>query len=394
MTAIRGYVAPTDETGALGVHSLDQFVLAVPDANAAQEFYGNFGLDIARDGNTLAIKTFGHEHRWGSVVEGKTKALHHLSFGCYAEDLPRLKTRIEGSGVALIDPPPGFESNGFWFRNHENVLIQVKVAPKVSPDRKSESKWAPAPAGVPGAAIREKSPVTRPRRLSHVLTFTADVDASIKFYERTLGLRLSDRASDLVAFMHGIHGSDHHMLALAKSSAPGFHHCSWDVGSIDEIGLGAMRMHDKGYTKGWGLGATCSARIISIMCATPGAASRNMPAISIISPRSNAGRRPTTSRRIRSISGAPTCRRNSRSITRRARADRRATRKHLNRHGRACPGHPRLASVSAFGQQRTTADFRPRRFGRSRPEAGIERPAIHWRRSNGQRPVLRWTRQQ
>src|ERR1035437_8013911 len=105
MTAIRGYVAPTTETGALGVHSLDQFVLAVP--------YANVGLDLTRDGNTLAIKTFGHEHRWGSVVEGKTKALHHLSFGCYAEDLPRLKARIEGSGVKLIDPPPGFESNGF-----------------------------------------------------------------------------------------------------------------------------------------------------------------------------------------------------------------------------------------------------------------------------------------
>ena len=254
MTAIPGYVAPTTETDALGVHSLDQFVLAVPDANVAQDFYGLFGLDVQRKGNTLALKTFGHEHSWGSIVEGKSKALHHLSFGCYAEDLPRLKSRIEGSGVTLIDPPPGFESNGFWFRSPENVLIQVKVGPKVSPDHKPDSKWTPAPAGKAGASIREKSPSTRPRRLSHVLTFTADVDASIKFYERTLGLRLSDRASDLVAFMHGIHGSDHHMLALAKSSAPGFHHCSWDVGSIEEIGLGAMHMHDKGWTKGWGLG--------------------------------------------------------------------------------------------------------------------------------------------
>ena len=86
----------------------------------------------------------------------------------------------------------------------------------------------------------------RPRRLSHVLIFTRDVIDSIKFYERTLGLRLSDRASDLVAFMHGIHGSDHHLLALVKSSAPGFHHCSWDVASLNDIGLGAMRMHDKG----------------------------------------------------------------------------------------------------------------------------------------------------
>ena len=159
MTAIPGYVAPTTETDALGVHSLDQFVLAVPDANVAENFYGNFGLDVRRDGNALAIMTFGHEHRWGSVVEGKSKALHHLSFGCYAEDLPRLKARIEGSGVALIDPPPGFESNGFWFRNPEGVLIEVKVAPKVSPDQSrqpSGSASAPASPAPACAPIRRR----------------------------------------------------------------------------------------------------------------------------------------------------------------------------------------------------------------------------------------------
>src|SRR5665647_517259 len=180
MTAIRGYVAPTTDSDALGVHSLDQFVLAVPDATVAADFYGNFGLDVARAGNALAIKTFGHEHRWGSVVEGsKTKALHHLSFGCYADDLPRLKARIEGAGVTLIDPPPGFESNGFWFRNPEGVLIEVKVGRKVSPDGKSVSQWISAPAG---ATVRVKAPPVQPRRLSHVLIFTSDVDGSMKFY--------------------------------------------------------------------------------------------------------------------------------------------------------------------------------------------------------------------
>jgi catechol 2,3-dioxygenase-like lactoylglutathione lyase family enzyme len=134
------------------------------------------------------------------------------------------------------------------------VLIEVKVARKVSPDKKSDSQWITVSGGIAGAAIRAKSPPVQPRRLSHVLTFTTNVGASILFYERTLGLRLSDRASDLVAFMHGIHGSDHHLLALVKSSAPGFHHCSWDVSSVNDIGLGAMRMHDKGFTNGWGLG--------------------------------------------------------------------------------------------------------------------------------------------
>jgi len=100
------------------------------DLNVADEFYTNFGLNMVRNGNTLQLKTFGHDHAWGSAVEGKSKALHPLSFGCYAEDIARLKARIEGEGIKLIDPPPGFESNGFWFRNHENVLIEVKVGPK------------------------------------------------------------------------------------------------------------------------------------------------------------------------------------------------------------------------------------------------------------------------
>ena len=174
MTAIGGYVAPTTESDALGVHSLDQFVLAVPDASVAQDFYGTVRARRRSQGQHARLKTFGHEHRWGSVVEGaKTKALHHLSFGCYAEDLPRLKARIEGNGVKLIDPPPGFESNGFWFRNQEGVLIEIKVAPKVSPDHKSESQWITSPGGVAGATTRANTPPVRPRRLSHVLTFTA-----------------------------------------------------------------------------------------------------------------------------------------------------------------------------------------------------------------------------
>ena len=298
MTAIRGYVAPTTEADALGVHSLDQFVLAVPDASVAQDFYGNFGLDVQAKGNTLELKTFGHEHRWGSVVEGvKTKQMHHLSFGCYAEDLARLKARIEGNGVKLIDPPPGFESNGFWFRNHEGVLIEIKVAPKVSPDHKADSQWITVGEGEAAATTREKSPAVRPRRLSHVLIFTRDIDASLEFYERNLGLRLSDRAADIVAFMHGIHGSDHHLLALVKSSAPGFHHCSWDTASVNDIGLGAMRMADKGWQRAGASAATCSAPTTSITSWIRGAASRNIPATSTISRRTIAGRPLTTSRR-------------------------------------------------------------------------------------------------
>ena len=57
---------------------------------------------------------------------------------------------------------------------------------------------------------------------------------AVSFYEDVLGMRLSDRSGEGIAFMHAIHGSDHHVIAFAKSSAPGYHHSSWDVGSLDE----------------------------------------------------------------------------------------------------------------------------------------------------------------
>ena len=94
----------------------------------------------------------------------------------------------------------------------------------------------------------------RPRRLSHVLLFTPDVARQVEFYTKTLGLRLSDRSGDIIAFMHGPHASDHHVLAFAKSGAPGLHHSSWDVGTLDDVGLGAELMKAQGYEKGWGVG--------------------------------------------------------------------------------------------------------------------------------------------
>ncbi len=253
MTAIRGFVPPAAGGDRLGVHSLDHFVLAVPDLAVAASFYASFGLDVRGAGNTLALKTYGHDQRWGSVVEGARKRLHHISFGCYAEDLGRLRARAEGNGVEILDPPAGFASNGFWLRDPAGVLVEVKVAAKVSPVHKMSGAWSSSPEGVAGAPVRRDAPVVRPRRLSHMLAFTTDIARAVEFYSRNLGLRLSD-SSDRVAFMHAIHGSDHHILAFAESSAAGIHHSSWDVGGIDDIGLGAMSMADKGYTRGWGLG--------------------------------------------------------------------------------------------------------------------------------------------
>jgi catechol 2,3-dioxygenase-like lactoylglutathione lyase family enzyme len=254
MTSIGGYIERSRRPGELGVHSTDHFGLVVPDLAVAQKFYESFGLDVREESNNIGLYTYGSDHRCAVISEGSAKRLNYLSFGVFEDDFERFKVHVEKLGHRLVDPPRGSNSNGLWLHDHDGVLIELRVAAKTSPDTKSPSINVSCPAGMRGTTGRLGASPVRPRRMAHVLCFSTNIPGAINFYGRALGLRMTDRVSDGICFFHGIHGSDHHVLAFAKSNAPGLHHCSWDVGSIEEIGRGAMQMADRGYSRGWGLG--------------------------------------------------------------------------------------------------------------------------------------------
>lgn len=244
-----------DQTGSeLGIHSLDHVCFAVPDLAAAEAFYRAFGLDVRRAGDALDLYTFGHPHRWGRLVEGRRKQLRHISFGAFPADLPGLWARLKASGVELAAAPKGQPDDTLWFHDPDGALIEVRPAEKSSPAEKSGFSNPSCAPGARGIGGRGSVAQVRPRRLAHALLFTRDVGRAIDFYGQTLGLRLSDRVGEGIAFLHGIHGSDHHLVAFAKSDGPGLHHSSWDVGSVQDVGLGAMQMAEAGHQAGWGLG--------------------------------------------------------------------------------------------------------------------------------------------
>jgi catechol 2,3-dioxygenase-like lactoylglutathione lyase family enzyme len=239
----------------LGAHSIDHYCLTVPDLDEAGAFYTQFGLDARSDGEALELYAPGNRHRWARYYAGRQKKLDYVSFGIYAGDVDAFRAHLADHRIACETPSVNaVDDTGIWLRDPDGTLLELRVAEKVSPNAKSPVEFVSSPVGVSGAPLREKAPRVHPRRLSHVLIFSTDIARSIEWYGVTVGLKLSDAAGDVVAFMHAQHGSDHHVLAFAKSDAGGFHHASWDVGSVNDVGLGAMQMADAGHRRGWGLG--------------------------------------------------------------------------------------------------------------------------------------------
>ena len=238
----------------LAIHSIDHFALEVPDLEEGRRFYETFGLDVRDEEGGLALHTHGHPHRWGRLLQAPVKRLHYISFGIFAEDEAAFAAHLDAQGVKRIAPPPGATADGVWFEGFDGLPLNIRVGPKVTPDTKSPFECISVPSGECAAVFNSSAPKTHPRRLSHFAIFTSDVVAATRWYESVLGLRLADGSGPMVAFLHGAHGSDHHLLALVGSTHRGLHHCSWDVGSVQEIGLGSAQMLRAGYKRGWGVG--------------------------------------------------------------------------------------------------------------------------------------------
>jgi catechol 2,3-dioxygenase-like lactoylglutathione lyase family enzyme len=239
------------------IRSLQHIALAVPDPAAGKKFYTDFGMEGREEGRRVVMRCHGRDQDQVILVEGPERRTHHIGFGASAQGLAGLRERLEKNGIKLTDAPKETPGDGLWFRDMDGVLINVRVAEPApwlhAPDWKINNPGNLNRSGVPGYPPRDAA--VQPRRLGHTLRFTANLEKQLDFYTRVVGMKLSDRARDIVAFLRsGEGGSDHHVLGFIKSDRPGYHHASFEVGNVDEVGLGACRLIDKGYRNGWGLG--------------------------------------------------------------------------------------------------------------------------------------------
>ena len=248
--------APLRRKDTTAVHSLHRFVFSVPDLKAAIDFYDAFGLDVREAEGRADLYTMGHPQRWASIYQRPgSKQLDYVSFGIYADDVDALAKRLAQKGVATITPHALADEQGTWIRDPEGTPVQIVVAAKVSPSAKSTGS---APVIVPGTRrgthpFRHRyrppaSPIAHPALQLRCAPVRAFLHGGAWACASPIVRATS------IAFLHGAHASDHHMLAFAKSDGPGLHHSSWDVASIDEVGLGMQQMAERGHVQGWGVG--------------------------------------------------------------------------------------------------------------------------------------------
>jgi catechol 2,3-dioxygenase-like lactoylglutathione lyase family enzyme len=239
------------------IRSLLHVGMTVPDLEIGRAFYELFGLEARASGNDLVFRCEGSAQEVLRLMPGARKKLGYVSLGTNEAGMQSLLSNLERSGVAVVESPFG-PVDGIWFRDPHGDWLNVQVA-----EPKPSTAAPPAEINAPGRyrriGMRACDPASqlkraRPRRMGHLIKFSPDVDQSVAFYTETLGMKVSDRAGDILAFLRGSAGGDHHIVAFAKSTHTGLHHLSFEVGDIDEIEIGAQTLLRAGYKDGFGLG--------------------------------------------------------------------------------------------------------------------------------------------
>jgi catechol 2,3-dioxygenase-like lactoylglutathione lyase family enzyme len=168
--------------GVLAVHSVDHVAFAVPDLAQAKQFYEAFGLDVKSVPAGLEVHAAASpEHCWMKLSAGPGKRLRYISFGIFADDLPRFREKLSRSGLLTAPPEDLQPSDSLWLRDPHGVAIELRVADKYTPNEKIITERRSTPAGVVASYRRSKAAKVRPQRLSHVALFSPHVPRSAAF---------------------------------------------------------------------------------------------------------------------------------------------------------------------------------------------------------------------
>ena len=235
----------------MSLHGLAEMTLGVPNVDATRQFYREFGLAESTNG-MFASADGGDQLR---VVDAPYRRLVEFALAADdTDDIARIRSAAAAYDVAVID-----HGDGSISMSEPIVGISAKVTVRSRIQQPEPYEWKamnspgnPARSGTRAPAIFNEGSA-RPRKLGHVLYTTPDFEASMRFLTDVLGFKISDTSAGMIAFLRC--STDHHNVGLINAPVPFFHHSSWQVNDVDEIGQGAQTLLAVDPTRDvWGLG--------------------------------------------------------------------------------------------------------------------------------------------
>ena len=230
------------QTSPFLVSALRSVEFGVPDMAAAEEFFtGTWNLTVAdRVDDTVYLRGTGADHHLLALRPSPLAMLDSLTLRATSmQALNQIAVNVvQHGGTVLaarapVSGPGGGEA--LTVRDPQGRILRFVHGDALHADTTGHKD--------------------RPICLAHAVLNSHDVAAGLQFYEKALGMRLSDRTR-IMAFIRIPQSAagDHHSIALADADNDCLNHVAFVMPDVESVMRGGGRMKDAGYAIEWGPG--------------------------------------------------------------------------------------------------------------------------------------------
>ncbi len=225
-------------TDDLRMGHLRGIVMRAPGMTETAAFYTDlWGLEIAHSGDGIVyLRGTGDEPFIYGLKDDTSYGIEYIHFGQPDRaTVDAFHQQVTARGATVLSPPAPldgpFGGYGFEILDPDNRRLRVSADLDM---RAPDDVYA------------------YPRKVSHVVLNTADMDGVQAWYERVLGFRASDYSADQMVFLRC--STDHHSIALVRNRYPAVNHVAFEMPGLDDFMRGIGRMKQKGQVPSWGPG--------------------------------------------------------------------------------------------------------------------------------------------
>ena len=202
----------------IGVKQMGYATFETPDLARAIDYYTQYlGLtEVQRDGKSAYLACPSDFH---SVVltEGSSAAVTRLALQLAPDaDLEAFAKQTAAKGIQV--------------RRKSDAGPNTPVTLSVTDPSGLEVELL---ASRPVTEKRPDNHGVAPRKLGHTAFFTADIQATVKFYTEVLGFRVSDWIGDFFVFMRC--NPDHHTVNFISGPKRGLHHIAFELNDWNHV---------------------------------------------------------------------------------------------------------------------------------------------------------------